>query len=357
MNTLMRWRTLLALGGVFAILLLTGFFVVTRPNVQDSSKATAESQRTTLPSPTPFPFQELTIPYLTTRDYQSQLGERSLYQTQPAYTSYLTSYDSDGLRVDGLLTIPSGQMPDGGFPAVVFVHGYIPPASYQTTERYESYVDFLARNGLVVFKIDLRGHGNSEGEAGGAYYSGDYVIDTLNAHAALASSEFVDPKRIGLWGHSMAGNIVFRSQVANPDIKATVIWAGAVYTYEDMQAFGIDDNSYRPPPENTPSRQKRNQLFELYGPVDPTSLFWSQVIPTNYLDQVSGAVQIHHALDDSVTSIEYSRNLAQILEAASVDHQLLEYPYGGHNISGASFAKAMSETLSFYRLHLGVQTP
>src|SRR5690606_8606887 len=105
----------------------------------------------------------------------------------------------------------------------------------------------LARNGFVVFKIDLRGHAESEGEAGGGYYGSDYVVDTLNARAALASSDFVNPKKIGHWGHSMAGNVTSRALAAMPEIPAVTIWGGAVYTYSDMQKYGIDDNSYRPP--------------------------------------------------------------------------------------------------------------
>ena len=46
-------------------------------------------------------------------------------------------------------------------------------------------MDYLAQNGFVVFKIDLRGHGDSEGEPGGGYFGADYVTDTLNAHSAL----------------------------------------------------------------------------------------------------------------------------------------------------------------------------
>ena len=55
---------------------------------------------------------------------------------------------------NGLLTVPLGDVPAGGFPAIVFVHGYIPPEIYRTTERYVDYVDALARSGFVVFKID-----------------------------------------------------------------------------------------------------------------------------------------------------------------------------------------------------------
>lgn len=297
---------------------------------------------------TPQPFEEMTIPYLREREYQSSIGELNVLSESATYTSYLTSYDSDGLRINGLLTRPKGDSPAGGWPAIVFIHGYIPPTLYETTERYVSYVDYLARNGFVVFKIDLRGHDNSEGEAGGAYYSSDYIIDTLNAKAALQSLDFVDANAIGLWGHSMAGNVVLRSVAVDPDIKAAVIWAGAVYSYEDMQAYGIDDNSYRPPSTTSQRTRRRQELFDAQGQFSPDSDFWKQVAPTNYLNDIKAAVQIHHAVNDPVVSIEYTRNLNNLLDQSTVQHQVFEYQSGGHDIEGSSFGQAMQRTVDFF---------
>lgn len=307
---------------------------------------------TATPAPTPMPFADLTIPYLRGRQYQSTLTALNQYADHAAYTSYLTSYDSDGLRINGLLTKPKGAMPQGGWPGIVFVHGYIPPTTYQTTQKYEDYVDYLARSGFVVFKIDLRGHGDSEGEPSGGYFSADYVIDTLNARAALASSSFVNPKAIGLWGHSMAGNIVMRAFAVRPETPAVVIWAGAVYTYLDLSEYGISDNSYRPLPSNSQSQRKRQQLRQIYGDPADGNPFWKLVAPTNYLEELKGAIQLDHATDDPTVSIEYSKNLTKLLDATSVPHEFYEYPSGGHNISGSSFSQAMAHTVQFFQRYL-----
>lgn len=300
----------------------------------------------------PFAFQELTIPYLRNRNYQSNLGELEKLSDYPNYTSYITNYDSDGLKVNGLITIPKGQEPEGGWPAIVFVHGYISPSIYRTTEKYVDYVNYLARNGFVVFKIDLRGHGDSEGEAGGSYYSSDYVIDTLNAYSALEQADFVNKEKIGLWGHSMAGNVTFRSFVVKKDIPALVIWAGAGYTYTDLLEYRLMDRSYRAPQESSNRARKREELRKEYGEFNPTSEFWKQVAPTNYLEGVNGATSFYHAVDDNVVSIEYSRNLMKILDGTEIKHSLTEYPTGGHNISGSSFSDAMKKTVEFYKENL-----
>ncbi len=296
----------------------------------------------------PLLFREMTIPYLREREYSSRLTEFDKAYEHEEFSAYTTSYDSDGLQINGLLTIPKGDIPDEGWPAVVFVHGYIPPEQYRTLEKYEDYVNYLSRRGLVVFKIDLRGHGNSEGVPYGAYYAGEYVIDTLNAHSALKNTDYVDPSRIGLWGHSMAGNIVFRSFIASLEVKKVVIWAGAVYTYEDFQDYGISDNSYRPPIEDSERQKRREELFNTHGEFSPVHSFWRQIVPTNYLDGKSGKVQIHHAINDNVVDIRYSRNLVQNLKNTQVEPQLFEYISGGHNITGASFVQAIQRTADFY---------
>lgn len=357
-KTFGQLKLLILLGTIILVLLglIIGYFLYTDKNEELrslSSLITLESNdQVVTASITPFPFQELTIPYLRAREYKSNLGELRQISENQNYTSYLTDYLSDGFKVNGLLTEPKGEMPEGGWPAIIFIHGYIPPNQYQTTQNYIAYTDYLSRNGFVLFKIDLRGNGNSEGEAGGAYYSSDYVIDTLNAYSALQNSSFVNKDKIGLWGHSMAGNIVSRSMAIKPEIKAVVIWAGAGYSYLDLAEFGIQDASYRPQPTDSERQRKRQQLRELYGDPKDRNPFWNLVASTNYLNDLKGAIQLHHAVDDNVVNIEYSRNLNNLLDQTEVIHELNEYPSGGHNISGASFNQAMQKTVGFFKKYL-----
>ena len=310
-------------------------------------------------SPTPFSFQELTIPFLRQQKYESSLGALEKNYENSQYTAFLTNYTSDGLRVNGLLTVPKEPVPriptesgEVGWPAIIFIHGYIPPAQYNTVQNYYDYVDYLARNGFVIFKIDLRGNGNSEGEPGGAYYSADYIIDTFNAYSALQNSDFVNPNKIGLWGHSMAGNVVMRSFAVKPEIPAVVILAGAVYSYTDMQEFGINDSSYQSPGTSTERSRKRQRIRDTYGDPNSDNFFWQQMAPTNYLDDLKGAIQIHHAVNDTVVNIGYSKNLISLLNKTQVPHELQEYSSGGHNLNGSTFNEAMQKTVKFFKKYL-----
>lgn len=337
---------------ILVLLLLVLIFVRMNSGALSSDVSQVVTKRLNSPSPSPFLFQELTIPYLRSLKYESSLGDLEKVTSNGNYSGFLTSYKSDGLKINGLLTKPAGNMPPDGWPAIVFIHGYIAPPLYQTTANYYDHVDYLARNGFVVFKIDLRGHGNSEGEPGGAYYSSDYIIDVLNAYSALQNSGFVSPKKIGLWGHSMAGNVVLRSITVNPEIPAASIWAGAVYTYKDFAEFGISDGSYRPPSGNSERRRKRQELINTYGEPKDGNPFWDKVAATNYLSDVKGAVQLNHAVDDNVVNIGYSKGLNEILDKTNIPHEFNEYQSGGHNITNPSFTPAMQNTVEFFNKYL-----
>ncbi|MFZ2206104.1 MAG: alpha/beta fold hydrolase [Microgenomates group bacterium] len=337
--------------------LIFGFFLVI-PVIGVFYSVTTKGTHVSLPSartltPTPFPLEGITIPSLRKRQYTSELKDVTQYETYPTYTAFLTHYLSDTYKINALLTKPNGPVPQGGWPAIVFVHGYIPPNQYETTERYTAYVNYLASQGFVVLKIDLRGHGTSEGKASGAYYSADYVIDTLNAYAALQKASFVNPKRIGLWGHSMAGNIVLRSFAVHPTIPAVVIWAGAGYSYEDIQRYRIQDASYQRTANTfiTPS-VRRNTVTQLYGAPNLRSNFWKQLAPVSYLNDLKGAIQLHHAVDDETVNVGYSRDLNALLDKTKVIHEFFEYPTGGHNIADPSFQTAIERTAEFYKAQL-----
>jgi len=275
------------------------------------------------------------------------------------YERYIVSYKSEGEKVYALLTVPFETKPEGGYPAIIFNHGYIPPKSYSTTGNYASYVDFLARNGFVVFKIDMRGHGNSEGLATGSYFSSTYTIDLISALKSLQKSDIVNPKRIGVWGHSMSGNLVLRSMLVNEDIKAGVIWAGAVYSYEDFSKYRISDSSFvaRPAMQiaSHPNRDTNPEIQKLREDpksIDFSSNYWKAVSLTQNINYLKSPVQIHHAVDDNVVNVGYSRYLEKVLNDNLKNYEYFEYSSGGHNISGFNFTQAMERTVEFFKKNL-----
>ncbi|MEP0764259.1 MAG: alpha/beta fold hydrolase [Chloroflexota bacterium] len=297
---------------------------------------------------------DLTIAALLEREIEgSEITFEQQLADGPSYAQHIVSYISEGNKIYGLLTIPFGDVPAGGFKAIVFNHGFIPPASYRTTERYVAYVHTLASHGFVVFKIDMRGHGDSEGEPTGTYYSPAYTIDAIAALKSLQTLDFVDPQGIGMWGHSMSGNLVLRTMLIEPDIQAGVIWAGAVYSYDDFVKYRISDpSSSGVITEESPSRRRGRELRAAYGQPNSETPYWRAVSLTEHIALLQRPLQIHHAVNDPVVNIGYSRDLAQVLAEHNKLYEFYEYEGGGHDIDSPYFEEAMERTIAFFQKHL-----
>ena len=260
------------------------------------------------------------------------------------YNRYIAAYRSEGLKIYALLTVPRGTRPADGWPVIVFNHGYIPPEEYRTTERYVAYVDYFARAGYIVFRPDYRGHGSSEGAATGGYGSPDYTVDVLNAVSSLKRYPGVDAERIGMWGHSMGGHITLRAMVTTGDIRAGVIWAGVVASYDDLM-----NNWRRPVPVTVPQRARRwrQDLIERFGTPQENAAFWDSISPISYVADSSGPIQLHHGTEDESVPLEFSASLYAALQKAGVPTAFYQYQGDNHNIS-ANFRVAMQRSLAFF---------
>lgn len=222
------------------------------------------------------------------------------------YNRYIVSYRSDGLKIYTLMTVPWGDQPATGWPVIVFNHGYIRPSSYTTTGNYVAQVDALARHGYIIFKSDYRGNGKSEGSSYRARSS--YVTDVLNAVAVLKKHPYVDPNRIGMWGHSMGGYITVAAMLKAPDIKAGVVWAGTLRSFIN--------GSYR------------DQLKNLTAPM-----------------------QLQHSLTDPVVPYQLSVDFAKAQRADGEYVELYLYPHDDHDLA-ANATIALTRSINFFEKYV-----
>lgn len=269
------------------------------------------------------------------------------------YHQYIVSYKSDGLKIYALLTVPIGQKPTPGWPIIIFNHGYIPPEQYVTTERYIAYVNTFAANGYIVFKSNYRGNGKSEGEPEGAYYSPAYAVDILNAISSIKKYKDANPDKIGMWGHSLGGNITLRDIEVSNDIKAAVIWSGVTASYDDLMNNWQRRVPFQPSPRELALRNSnRASLTQKYGQPKDNPAFWNMIDPFYNLKYISAAVQLHHGEADEEVPLTFSQNLERALKSQGKTVELYTYPDADHNISGPSFSVATQRSLEFFNKYL-----
>jgi pimeloyl-ACP methyl ester carboxylesterase len=130
-------------------------------------------------------------------------GEFSLRRTPPSAYPYVRQdvrWRNGDAILSGSLFIPRGK---GRHPAIVFLHGSGPETRWGTSRFY---ADRFARVGMAALIFDKRGAGTSTGDWRRATFE-DLADDVLAGVRLLQRRRDIDPRRIGLYGHSQGGLI------------------------------------------------------------------------------------------------------------------------------------------------------
>ncbi len=317
------------------------------PTVTPSPTPSFTPSPTFTPTPTLFPLE---IAALRQRAFPgSPIQIEQTLEPGDGYNRFIASYLSEGLKIEALLTVPSGRPPASGWPVIVFNHGYIPPQSYTPTGNYVAHVDILSRAGYIVFKPDYRGHGNSEGAAQGGYATPDYTVDDLNAVASIKRFPQADPNRIGMFGHSMGGHITLGVMVVSQDIKAGVIWAGVVASYADL----LTEWYATPPATISDGATRWRQAFvDQFGSPQQNPDFWAAISPISFVQDISGPLQLHHGTADRDVPYQFSVDLDNALQAAGKTVEFYSYPDADHNLYNSDFTQAIYRTIAFFDRYL-----
>jgi pimeloyl-ACP methyl ester carboxylesterase len=132
----------------------------------------------------------------------------------------------NALAVRAKLFRPRGANGGHPVPGIVFIHGY-----QNNRETSDAYGLELARRGFAVLAIDALGRGNSDLPGDPRRPDFDPTYGGKTSLAFLRSLPFVNPRAIGLMGHSLGGEMAYRLALNDPDVRATA-FSGFGYTLE-----------------------------------------------------------------------------------------------------------------------------
>ena len=156
-----------------------------------------------------------------------------------------------GIVLSGTLTVPEQG---GPFAAVVMITGSGPQDRDEQLLGHKPFLviaDYLTRRGVAVLRCDDRGIGKSTGDFAKAT-SVDFASDVLAAVAFLKSRKDIDPKRIGLAGHSEGAIIAPMVASQSKDVAFVILLAGPGMRGEELmylqaarmsQAMGVDEKT------------------------------------------------------------------------------------------------------------------
>jgi pimeloyl-ACP methyl ester carboxylesterase len=131
----------------------------------------------------------------------------------------------DNITLAGTLTLPAAE---GRFPIVVLISGSGPQDRNEELMGHKPFwvlADHLTKNGFAVLRYDDRGIAKSKGNFKGAS-SADFARDVMAAVSYLKTRKEIDPKKIGLIGHSEGGLIAPMVAAQSKDIAYMVLLAG-----------------------------------------------------------------------------------------------------------------------------------
>lgn len=320
----------------------------------------------------------LTIDQLRNGNYPgSELQIEKELEEKESFKCFIASYYSEGLKIYGYLMVPiSSHSREGGnpinqqshgsrigsgmttrFPAIIFNHGYLPLDQFQTERQYVRYMEYLAKAGYIVFKPDYRGHGNSEGESESLFESG-YAVDVLNALSSLKTLPQVDIENLGIWGHSMGGDVTLKVLEVVNNLKAATIWGAPVVPYNQLAARW---GNQRPNPNATEAEVKRREeqrrkTMEALGDPEKDIEKYQEVSPASNTNYINTPILLEHVKADDRVPFTDSESLYQTLKSQGKEVEIHLIDEGDHNFSGKELDEAMEKTVEFFDKYLKVSS-
>ncbi len=152
------------------------------------------------------------------------------------YTEEEVAYENKpgSARLAGTLTMPPGN---GPFPAVLLITGSGQQDRDESLMGHRPFLvlaDHLTRKGIAVLRVDDRGMGGSTGEVKTATTE-DFAGDVVAGVEFLKSrGPRINPRRIGLIGHSEGGVIAPMVAARSHDVAFIVLMAGTAVTGEEV---------------------------------------------------------------------------------------------------------------------------
>ncbi|HCH62631.1 MAG TPA: S9 family peptidase [Deltaproteobacteria bacterium] len=215
---------------------------------------------------------------------------------------------------------PTEPPPQGGRPAVVFVHG----AGYlqNSHEGWSAYFremmfhSLLVEQGYVVLDMDYRasrGYGRDWRTAIYRQMGHPELQDLADGITWLTENAHVDPARVGIYGGSYGGFITFMALFKQPELWAA---GAALRPVTDWSNY---NDGYTRAILNTPE-------------VDPEA--YRRSSPIEHAEGLEDPLLICHGMVDSNVPYQDSVRLAQrLIELRKTGWELASYPIEGHGFT------------------------
>ncbi|MGI8855268.1 MAG: alpha/beta hydrolase family protein, partial [Thermomicrobiales bacterium] len=140
-----------------------------------------------------------------------------------------------GVRLAGTLHLPTSLPPH---PAVLMMQGS-GPADRDSGGYFPPIRDAFLSRGIAVYSFDKPGIGGSSGDWR-RYGLADRTEQALAAITLLREQEGIDPRRVGIWGHSQGGWLVQMLAARLSDLAFAIANSGPAIGVEQQDRYGCE---------------------------------------------------------------------------------------------------------------------
>ncbi|MDP9367075.1 MAG: S9 family peptidase [Chloroflexota bacterium] len=246
------------------------------------------------------------------------LGESFRGRLAPVETVCWSS--TDGVEIEGLLTLPIGYEPGKRYPLVVEIHG---GPSWQWEDRvfldWHDWAQMLASHGYAVLAPNPRGstgYGSAFQQLLQDDVGGGEAQDLISGAQAMVERGIADPDRLGIGGWSWGGYLTAWTITQTDIFKAAVMGAGLANMVSD---HGTDD---------IPAM---NLWIYPGQPYDHLDHYWRSS-PIRHITNVKTPTLILHGDQDARVHPTQGMEYHRALKTLGVPTEFVRYPREGHGI-------------------------
>lgn len=261
---------------------------------------------------------------------------------EPGYVGKISTFEytaSDGLEMDGILTLPPGKEPKN-LPLVMLPHGG--PHSHDTPS-FDWWAQAFASRGYAVFQPNFRGSTNRSGSfrrAGYGEWGRKMQTDKSDGLAALAETGMIDADRACIVGASYGGYAALAGVTIQQGIYRCAVAVAPVSDLKDMY-----QQDYRATGRD---RTTKKSLLEQLGPRDR----WDAVSPVRLAEQADAPIMLIHGKDDVVVPYSHSTKMADKLKDHKKPYEMITLEGEDHWLSLSETRKQMlNEAVRFVEQH------
>lgn len=264
---------------------------------------------------------------------------RSLVPEQMGQTRLVHIEARDGMRLDGLLTLPAGGA-EKNLPLVVHPHGG--PFDVRDSWGFDPHVQLLATRGYAVLQVNFRGsggYGRAFIQAGYKQWGGAMQDDLTDATRWAIKEGIADARRICIYGASYGGYASLMGAAREPDLYACA--AGDVGVY-DLESWSRNVDFQQ-------LRWGRNYLRDAVGTEG-----LREISPVRLASQIKSPVFLAAGENDRRAPVQQTEMMEAALKNGGVPVQTLYFRGEGHGYySSDNKLKFYTELLAFFDRHIG----